>query len=78
MINDNEGNLTRYKYFYLSYLVEQKRFNEAKAITDDIKFINSTLLLSQGKSWIESKNFQKFGEFFSCTNHNDLIGDFYL
>ncbi len=76
LINDNEGNLTRYKYFYLSYLVEQKRFNEAKAITDDIKFINSTLLLSQGKSWIESKNFQKFGEFFSCTNHNDLIGEF--
>ena len=76
LINDPESDFTRYIYFYISYLVENDNLNEAKVITDEIEFLNSTLLLSQGKSWIENGNLQKFKEVFSCKNHNDLIAEF--
>ncbi len=76
LINDPESDFTRYIYFYISYLVENGNINEAKVITDEIEFLNSTLLLSQGKSWIDNENLQKFKEVFSCKNHNDLIAEF--
>ena len=76
LINDPESDFTRYIYFYISYLVENDNLDEAKVITDEIEFLNSTLLLSQGKSWIENGNLQKFKEVFSCKNHNDLIAEF--
>ena len=62
--------------FYLSYLVENNEFQKAKTITKDLEFINTTLLLSQGKSWVENENFEKLNEVFSCKNHTDLIAEF--
>ena len=50
--------------------------NEIKKITNDIDYINSTLLLSQGKHWIENENFEKFKKVFSCQNHNDIVSEF--
>ncbi len=76
LINSNTGDFTRYTYFYLTYLIQNKRVKDAKEITNNIKFINSTLLLSQGKSWIENHNSQRLTEVFSCKNHNDLISEF--
>ena len=76
LINNNESDFTRYIYFYLSYLVENNRIDEAKEITKGIEFINTTLLLSQGKSWIENENEQRLNDVFSCRNHNDLISEF--
>ena len=32
--------------------------------------------MSQGKSWIEKKNFEKFNQVFSCQNHNDILSEF--
>jgi len=76
LINDNEADYTRYIYFYLSYLIENNKIEEAKKITKDLDYINNTLLLSQGKSWIENKNTQKFKSVFSCKNSNDIVGEF--
>ncbi len=76
LINNNEADLTRYTFFYLAYLVENNKIDEAREITKDIKFINTSLLLSQGKSWIESKNEKKINHVFSCNNHNDIISEF--
>ena len=76
IINDPESDFTRYIYFYLSYLVENNQLEKAEKISEDIDFINSTLLLSQGKSWIENKNFKKLNDVFSCKNQNDLIAEF--
>ena len=76
LINNNESDYTRYTYFYLSYLVENKRLGDAKEIINNIDFINTTLLLSQGKSWIESGNEKKLTKVFSCKNSNDIIGEF--
>ncbi|MBD1166197.1 hypothetical protein IDG49_00205 [Pelagibacterales bacterium SAG-MED07] len=69
---------TRYSYFYLSYLIENQRLDDANKNIKNIEYLNSTLLLSQGKSWIENKNFKKFYEIFSCKNHNDIISEFFF
>jgi tetratricopeptide (TPR) repeat protein len=76
LINDNESDFSRYIYFYLSYLIDTSREKEAKKITDDIEFINTTLLLAQGKDWIDNGDLKRFNEVFSCKNYNDLIAEF--
>ena len=76
LINKNEADYSRYIYFYLSYLIQNKKFEQAKIEINDINYINSTLLLSQGKSWIENENFEKFNQVFSCKNHNHIISEF--
>ena len=76
LINNPEIDYSRYIFFYLAYLIENDRIIEAKKITDDIHYINSTLLLSQGKSWIEKGNFDQFQKVFSCRNPNDIISEF--
>ena len=76
LINNNQADYSRYIYFYLSYLIEKNKIEEAKVITDEIDYINTTLLLSQGKSWIEKNEYKKFGKVFSCNNQNDILGEF--
>ena len=76
LINNDDADLTRYTFFYLAYLIENNQIEEAKKITEGIKFINTSLLLSQGKSWIENGNEKKINTVFSCKNHNDLISEF--
>ncbi len=76
LINKNEADYSRYFYFYLSYLVQKNKFDELEGAISSIEYINSTLLLSQGKSWIEEKNFKNFKDIFSCQNHNHIISEF--
>ena len=76
LVDNNQADYSRYIFFYLTYLIENNQIEEAKAITDKLDFINSSLLLSQGKSWIERNELNKFSEVFSCKNHNDIIGEF--
>ncbi len=76
LINNVQADYSRYIFFYLTYLVEKNRIEDAKAITDELDYINSTLLLSQGKSWIERDQNKEFSKVFSCSNHNDIVGEF--
>ncbi len=76
LVNDISSDYTRYVYFYMSFLIESNRVEEAKSISDNINFINTTLLLSQAKSWIENGDLKKFSKFFSCKNYNDIISEF--
>ncbi len=76
LINDNQADYSRYIFFYLTYLIEKNRIEDAKAITKGINYINTTLLLSQGKSWIEKNQNKEFSKIFSCNNQNDIIAEF--
>ncbi len=76
LVNNDDADLTRYNFFYLAYLIENNKIQEAKKIIEDIEFINTSLLLSQGKSWIENGNERKINNIFSCKSHNDLISEF--
>ena len=76
LFNDPEANYNRYKFFYLSYLIENGRIEKAKKVSNDINFINTTLLLSQGKDWINNQKFEKLVNVFSCQNYNDIMSEF--
>ena len=76
LINNAESDYSRYIYFYLTYLIEKNQIDEAKVITDGLSYINTTLLLSQGKSWVEKSKYSEFNKIFSCSNHNDILGEF--
>ena len=76
LINKNDADYSRYIYFYLSYLIQNNDLDKIQKIINNINEINSTLLLSQGKNWIENKNFEKFQSVFLCQDHNHIIGEF--
>ena len=76
LINNSQADYSRYIYFYLTHLLDKNQIVEAKVITDELNYINTTLLLSQGKSWIEKNEYKEFSKVFSCSNHNDILGEF--
>ncbi len=76
LINNQQGDYSRYIFFYLNYLIDDKKLNEARLVVEQIDYINSTLLLSQSKSWVEKEKFDNFGKIFSCKDHNDLVSEF--
>jgi tetratricopeptide (TPR) repeat protein len=76
LINNPEGDYSRYMFFYINYLIENNQIDKAKLVANKIEYISSTLLLSQSKSWVENKNFKEFNKIFSCKNYNDIIGEF--
>ena len=76
LIDDEEDDYNRYTYFFLSYLIENKKIDDAKKIVNNLNYINTSLLLSQGKSWIENGDQKKFIKIFTCRNSNDVIGEF--
>ena len=78
LVNSSQADYSRYIYFYLTFLIENNQFEEAKILTDELSYINTTLLLSQGKSWIENNQFNEFSKFFSCKNHNDIVSEFFF
>ena len=76
LINNGQADYSRYIYFYLTYLIENNQLEAARDLVDELDYIDSTLLLSQGKSWIESNELDKFRKFFSCKNRNDVVSEF--
>ena len=78
LVNSSQADYSRYIYFYLTFLIENNQFEEAKILTDELSYINTTLLLSQGKSWIENNQFNEFSKVFSCKNHNDIVSEFFF
>ena len=76
LINNSDGDYSRYIHFYLNYLISIGNFKEAENIASDLNIVNTPILLSQTKLWIENKNFDEFEKIFSCKNSNDLVGEF--
>ena len=76
LINNPDGDYSRYIFFYINYLIQNKKIEEAREVVGQLEYINSTLLLTQSKSWIENNEFKKFNKIFSCNNHNDIVSEF--
>ena len=76
--SQNDADYSRYIFFFINYLVENNKYEEAKQITDNFNYLNSSLLISQGKKWIEEKKFESFKEIFSCTNSSDIVGELFF
>jgi len=79
LINSNtDENYSRYIFFYVSYLIENNSYQEAEEVTNSLEYLNSSLLISQGKNWVQNKNFEKFRKIFSCKNSNDVVSEFFF
>ncbi len=76
LVNNPSGDYSRYKFFYANFLIENKKIDEVKDIFKKVEFIDSTLLLSQSKIWIENNQYNKFTKIFSCSNHRDIVSEF--
>ena len=78
LINSEEGDYTRYLFFYLNNLIKNKDFQNAIQISKSINVLDSNLLIQQSKQWIDNSNFNKFNEFFSCENEADILAEFFF
>ena len=77
LINTSED-YSRYKYFYLQYLINNNELNLAIETSSNINHLESNLLLLQAKTWIDKKNFNKFNENFLCNNEDNLLSEFFF
>ena len=79
LINSQKDlDLTRYTFFYLNFLIEEGNYSEAKNIGDNLDYLNSSLLISQGKMWIENQKLKEFKKIFSCKNTTDIVSEFFF
>jgi len=78
LINSDEIDYSRYIFFYVSYLIEQSKFTEAKQIIDQVDLLNTNLLTAQTKKWVDKKELKKFAKLFSCKNELDIISEFFF
>tara|TARA_B110000459_G_scaffold189910_1_gene224481 strand:+ start:396 stop:2078 length:1683 start_codon:yes stop_codon:yes gene_type:complete len=78
LINSQNEDYSRYIFFYINYLIENDGYDDAKNISDNLDYLNSSLLVSQGKKWIEDKKLDKFEKIFSCSNATDIVSEFFF
>ena len=78
LFNSDEGDYTRYLFFYLNNLIEKKNFESAIKLSKEINTLNSNLLIQQSKKWIDNSNFAKFSNIFSCNNESDILAEFFF
>ena len=78
LINSEDGDYSRYLFFYLNYIINKNDLDSAKQISETIKDIGSSLLIAQTKNWIQSSKFDKIKEVFSCQNETDLLSEFFF
>jgi len=78
LINSQNEDYSRYIFFYINYLIENDEFDEAKNITDNLDYLNSSLLISQGKKWVDDQKFEEFKKIFSCSSSTDITSEFFF
>jgi len=78
LINSQNEDYSRYIFFYINYLIENNEYDEAKNITDNLDYLNSSLLISQGKKWIDDRKIHEFKEIFSCSKTTDIVSEFFF
>ena len=78
LINSEEGDYSRYLFFYLTKLIENKDYDSAIQIASTIDPLTSNLLIAQTKKWIDQSNFKKFKKHFSCKQEADILAEFFF
>jgi len=76
--SQNDADYSRYSFFLISYLIENDNYDKAKKVTNNFDYLNSSVLISQGKKWIEDKNLGNFQNIFLCTNSNDIVSELFF
>ena len=76
LINSDDGEYTRYLFFYFNNLIENKDVDSAKQISKTLNILDGNLLVNQSKYWLDRSNYKKFNQFFSCKDESDIIAEF--
>ena len=76
--NEKDQDYSRYIFFYLNYLIANSENDEAKKIASNLDYLNSSLLISQGKKWIEEEKLKELKKIFSCKDPNDILGELFF
>ena len=76
--NEKDQDYSRYIFFYLNYLIANSEHDEAKKIASNLDYLNSSLLISQGKKWIEEEKLKELKKIFSCKDPNDILGELFF
>ena len=77
LLNKTQLDYSRYIFFYINYLISERKYKEAKDITNSADVINSNLLILQTKNWIDKKQFNKISSIFSCKSETDILSEFF-
>jgi len=78
LLNSEEGDYSRYLFFYLMNIIKNEKYDLANKISKKIEPLSSSLLISQSKKWIEEKKYKNFIKYFSCENENHLLSEFFF
>ena len=78
LINSPESDYSRYLFFYLGNIIENRDYDIANEISKTIEPLKSSLLIAQANKWIDENNYNKFNHYFSCKNENDLLAEFFF
>ncbi|MDC1140199.1 hypothetical protein OAT04_04975 [Candidatus Pelagibacter sp.] len=76
--SQNDADYSRYIFFYINYLLENDEYEEAKYITNNLDYLNLSLLISQAKKWMEDQKSGEFKKIFTCSNPIDIISEFFF
>ena len=76
--SQNDADYSRYIFFFVDYLIEKNNYDKAKKITDSFDYLNTSVLISQGKKWIEENDLNNFKDIFSCSNSNDIVSELFF
>ena len=78
LINSSDSEYSRYLFFHLSNIIENKDYELVNEISKTIDPLMSSLLIAQSKNWIDENKYEKFNNFFSCKSENDLLAEFFF
>ena len=78
LINNSDIDYTRYIFFYINYLSQEKKFKKAKEVAFEIEDLNSSLLTFQTKTLVNKGKFKKINKIFSCQEELDVLSEFFF
>ncbi len=78
LLNSEGGAYSRYLFFYISNLINNKEYELVKKTSSKIEPITSTLLMLQSKDWIDQSKFDSFSKIFSCKSENDILAEIFF
>ena len=76
LLNNDDLDYSRYLFFYINYLLGKNENNKVKNLTNEINILTSGLLITQTKSWVERREFNRISDIFSCQNDLDILSEF--
>ena len=78
LINSDDGDYSRYLFFYLSSIIKDKDIETAKQIAQTIDELENGLLVNQSKSWINNSKLELFEKTFSCQKDENILSEFFF